>query len=159
MIEREGDNIATICLSGVQYYTGQKFDIPAITKAGQKKVNIATHYMSHLMGKPTIYICKNRGADQLRGNPEADQRLCFRLTDSTVPLLSKSKIFSSSHLLCLYRWVCVGPVGKPHCWLSHETAHIFEHITIINQYIQGLGQGQKYWSVPGCLTLLSCVSV
>ena len=38
MIEREGDCIATICLSGVQYYTGQKFDIPTITQAGQKKV-------------------------------------------------------------------------------------------------------------------------
>ena len=25
--------------------------------------------------------------------------------------------------LCLYRPVCVGPVGKPHCWFSHEAAH------------------------------------
>ena len=39
VIERDGDCIATICLSGVQYYTGQKFDIPTITQAGQKKVN------------------------------------------------------------------------------------------------------------------------
>ena len=48
--------------------------------------------MSRLMGKPTICICENKGADQLRGNREADQRLCFRYTDSTFPLLSKSKI-------------------------------------------------------------------
>ena len=36
---------------------------------------------------------QNKGADQLRGNREADQRLCFRCTDSTIPLLSESKIY------------------------------------------------------------------
>ena len=46
------------------------------------------------MRKPTIYICENKGADQLRGNREADQRLCFRYTDSTIPLLPKPKISS-----------------------------------------------------------------
>ena len=43
------------------------------------------------MGKPTICICENKDADQLHGNREADQRLCFRYTDSTLPLLFKSK--------------------------------------------------------------------
>ena len=47
-----------------------------------------------LMGKPTICIGENKDADQLRGNREADQRLCFRYTDSTIPLLSISKISS-----------------------------------------------------------------
>ena len=42
--------------------------------------------------KPTICIWENKDADQLRGNREADQRLCFRYIDSTIPLLSKSKI-------------------------------------------------------------------
>ena len=28
----------------------------------------------------------------------------------------------SSHLQCLYRSICVGPVRKPHCWFSHEAA-------------------------------------
>ena len=46
------------------------------------------------MGKPTICIGKNEGADQFRSNCEADQCLCFRYTDSTIPLLSKSKISS-----------------------------------------------------------------
>ena len=50
--------------------------------------------MSRLMGKPTICIGENKGADQLRGNREADQRLCFRNTDSTLHLLLQSKISS-----------------------------------------------------------------
>ena len=50
--------------------------------------------MSRLMRKPTICIGKNKGADQLRGNREADESLCFHYTDSTIPLLSKSKISS-----------------------------------------------------------------
>ena len=44
--------------------------------------------------KPAFRICENKDADQLRGNREADQRLCFRYTDSTIPLLSKSEISS-----------------------------------------------------------------
>ena len=51
-------------------------------------------YMSRLMGKLTICIGENKDADQLRGNREADQRLCFRYSDSTIPLLLKSEISS-----------------------------------------------------------------
>ena len=43
------------------------------------------------MGKPTICIGKNKDADQLR---EADQRLYFCYTDSTIPTLLNSKISS-----------------------------------------------------------------
>ena len=46
------------------------------------------------MGKPTICLGENKGADQLHGNREADQRLCFRFSDSTIPLLLKSEISS-----------------------------------------------------------------
>ena len=51
-------------------------------------------HMSRLMGKPTICIGENKDSDQLRGNREADQRLCFRYSDSTIPLLLKSEISS-----------------------------------------------------------------
>ena len=44
------------------------------------------------MRKPAFCICENKDADQLRGNREADQRLCFRYTNSTIHLLSKSEI-------------------------------------------------------------------
>ena len=46
------------------------------------------------MGKLTICIGENKGADQLRGNREADQRLCFRYTDSTISPQLKSKILN-----------------------------------------------------------------
>ena len=46
------------------------------------------------MRKPTFCICENKDADQLPGNREADQRLCFRYIDSAIPLLSKSEISS-----------------------------------------------------------------
>ena len=36
----------------------------------------------------------HKDADQLHGNREADQRLCFRYIDSTIPLLSISEISS-----------------------------------------------------------------
>ena len=50
--------------------------------------------MSRVVRKPAFRICENKDADQLRGNHEADQRLCFRYTDSTIPLLPKSEISS-----------------------------------------------------------------
>ena len=48
--------------------------------------------MSLVMRKPDFCICENKDADQLRGNRKADQRLCFRSMDSTIPLLPKSEI-------------------------------------------------------------------
>ena len=46
------------------------------------------------MRKPAFCNGENKDADQLCGNREADQRLCFHYKDSTIPLLSKSKISS-----------------------------------------------------------------
>ena len=37
--------------------------------------------MSRVLRKPAFSLCENIDADQLRGNREADQRLCFRKTD------------------------------------------------------------------------------
>ena len=50
--------------------------------------------LSRIVRKPDFCLCENKGADQLRGNREADQRLCFRYSDSTIPLLLKSEITS-----------------------------------------------------------------
>ena len=60
--------------------------------AAHMAVNFQIATMNRIMRKPTICICENKDADQLRGNREADQRLCFRYIDSTIPLLPKSEI-------------------------------------------------------------------
>ena len=57
-------------------------------------ITTAGEDMSLVVRKPAFCICENKDADQLRGNREADQRLCFRYIDSTIPLLSKSEISS-----------------------------------------------------------------
>ena len=68
--------------------------------------------MSRVMRKPDFCICENKDADQLRGNHEADQRLCFRkIVQSLYYVNPKSQ--ASSHLLWLYSPVYVGPGRKP----------------------------------------------
>ena len=44
--------------------------------------------------KTGLLLSENKGADQLRSNCEADQRLCYRYSDSTIPLLLKANILS-----------------------------------------------------------------
>ena len=63
------------------------------------------------MRKPAFSICENKDADQLCGKGKADQRLCFRYMDSTIPPLPKFQ--ASSHLLWLYSLICVGPGREP----------------------------------------------
>ena len=77
--------------------------------------------MSRIVRKPDFCLCENKGADQLRGNREADQRLCFRYSDSTIfatrivqfLFYLNPKLQASSSFLSLYRPVCVGPGRKP----------------------------------------------
>ena len=73
------------------------------------------------MRKLFLCICKNKDADQLRGNREADQRLCFRYTDSTIPVLSISEILSL--FSCTARFVS-DLVGNPEDRFSHNEAHM-----------------------------------
>ena len=69
--------------------------------------------MSRVVRKPAFCICENKDADQLRGNREADQRLCFRYIDSTIPYFLYTKFQASSHLVWSYSLVCVGSGRKP----------------------------------------------
>ena len=57
-------------------------------------MSLARNHMNLVVRKPAFGICENKGAAQLRGNREADQRLYFRYTDSTIPLFPKSEISS-----------------------------------------------------------------
>ena len=85
------------------------------------------------MRKPAFHICENKDADQLPGNLEADQRLCFCYTDSTNPLLVKQKFQASSHFLFLCSLVCVGPSLKPRRPVFHVAAQCLLSFTV-NQF-------------------------
>ena len=49
-------------------------------------------FLYYLKAKFQFCICENKDADQLRSICACDQRLCFRYTDSTIPLLPKAEI-------------------------------------------------------------------
>ena len=70
------------------------FEIKSFALMCVTKCTIWRLYLSRVMRKQTFCICENKDADQLRGNREADQRLCFRYIDGTIPLFSKFKISS-----------------------------------------------------------------
>ena len=57
-------------------------------------------------------------------NCAADQRLCFRYTDNTMPLLLKSEISSLLPSSVAVQPVCVGPGRKPRRPVSHNEAHL-----------------------------------
>ena len=68
------------------------------------------------MRKPAFGLCENKVADQVRSNCAADQRLCFRFTDTTnhKPLA----IFCG----CI-EWFVSDQVGNPEDRFSHNEAH------------------------------------
>ena len=84
-------------------------------------INALTIYqnMSRIVRKPAFCICKNKDADQLRGNCEAD--LTAKLISAFVFAIRiiqflyylNPKFQASSHLLWLYNPVCVGLGRKP----------------------------------------------
>ena len=93
------------------------------------------------MRKPAFCICENKDADQLRGDREADQRLCFRYIASTIPLLPiyiYIRTFKPLGLFCGCRARFVlDLIGNPEDRFSHNEAHF------LKAYICGVDSGDK----------------
>ena len=92
------------------------------------------------MGKPTICIGENKGADQ---------RLCFRYSDSTIPLLLKSEIsFSVTVQVGLCRtWsettLLVFPRGGSS--VTDECSWLLTHFVMPNIYLRNKETQQTLW--------------
>ena len=53
--------------------------MPKFSKGLDEESRFTDQILSSLVVRnPAFCICENKDADQLRGNREADQRLCFR---------------------------------------------------------------------------------
>ena len=76
------------------------------------------------MGKPTICTGKNKGAGQLSSTVKLISAFVFATWIVQFLYFLNSKFPASSHPLCFYSLVCVGPVRKSHCWFSHKAAHM-----------------------------------
>ena len=108
--------------------------IISVSAFKSKLQEVRPKIMSCVMRKPTFCIWENKDADQLRGNRIADQGLCFRYIDSTIPLLPIYKIytiFKPTAILCgCTAWFVWGLIGNPEDRISHKEAQIINEIPV-----------------------------
>lgn len=55
-IEEQGGVIAVVCMSGVQYYTGQRFDMQAVTRAALDAGALVGWDLAHAVGNVDLHL-------------------------------------------------------------------------------------------------------
>ena len=99
--------------------------------------------LSHVMRKPTFYICKNV---QISFAVTAKLIRAFVFATLIVQCYFLNPKFpASSHLLYLYSLVFVGAGQKPHCWFSHEAALMLKAVvdTGMIKHLEGMSLFMK----------------
>ena len=71
-------------------------------------------------------ICNTKDANKLCSNCTADQHPCFLLKILQL-LFNINPKFQGKTSSETTLQVCVGPVRKPHCWFSHNTAQVINN--------------------------------
>ena len=83
------------------------------------------HDMSRPMGKTNnLHMRKQRPRSASRVTAKLISAFVFATRIVHFLFFLNPKFQASSLLLRLYSLICVGPVRKPHCWFSHEAAHM-----------------------------------
>ena len=83
------------------------------------------------MRKPTFCICEKKDADQLRGNREADQRLCFHYKDNTIPYFLKQNFKPLAIFCSCTAWFVSDQVGNQNvCFLTMRLNYDFAYFSI-----------------------------
>jgi len=145
-IHEDGQSIALILFSGVQYYTGQAFPIKQITAAGHQQGCIVGWDLAHAVGNMVLELhhwqvdfavwCSYK---YLNGGPGAIAGLFVHETWTSDP----SKLG--------------GRHGRPRLagWFGHNPATRFE---MPRQYERAVGAGQFVHSNPDVLSVISLYS-
>ena len=80
-----------------------------------------------------LHMGKNKDSDQLCGSRKADQHLCFRIIDSTKPLLPKipnfKKLATCVFFDCEARFVS-DMLGNSEDQFSHNEAHMIKQLDL-----------------------------
>ena len=92
------------------------------------------------MRKPASCICENKDAGQLRGNRELISAFVFATRIVQALYYLNTKVQGSSHLLLLYRPVCVRPGRKPRKPVFSHEAHIIQFAVIVSEELRALFQ-------------------
>ena len=106
------------------------------------------------MGKPKICIGENKAQISFAVTAKLISAFVFATRIVQFLFYLNPKFQASSSFLCLYRSVCVGPVRKPHCWFSHEAAHI----SVVGRFSYFLAFPQYFTSVVAVQSELSKIA-